>query len=180
MLHSVLRVNHAGEAGAIRIYQGQIASGRSGAHRGFLAETLAHERDHFARFGALMTARGIRPCGALPLWGLGGWLLGWMTGLLGPRAVMTCTEAIERAVHRHLEDQVAVLHRQEPEVCAVIAEIGIEELGHLEFAKANRGPQGWFERTLDGAITAATEILIFASTYGESARMARSLRKAQP
>src|ERR1700691_2161471 len=82
-IKQILRVNHAGEYGAIRIYQAQIvvARLRQRAIVAFLLETLSHEREHLAAFRELMWPRGTRPCGAVPLWGLGGAALGFVTAL---------------------------------------------------------------------------------------------------
>ena len=113
----ILRVNHAGEYGAIRIYEAQIAlRGRDQALSAFLRNTVAHEREHCRRFRALMPSRGTQPCGALPLWGLGGVALGAVTALLGPNAVLICTEAVERTVHRLLEEQLAWLGERDIEL----------------------------------------------------------------
>src|ERR1700735_1057462 len=102
----ILRVNHAGEYGAIRIYGAQLAlTGKERDTRSFLQQTLEHERQHLQRFADLMPARGAKPCGALPLWGIGGSVLGLFTVGLGRNAVLTCTEAVERCVHRHLVQQ---------------------------------------------------------------------------
>lgn len=178
-LSRILRVNHAGEAGAIRIYQAQIALARWTAPDlvGFLKETLAHEQAHMRRFRQLMPERGVRPCGALPLWGLGGLLLGGVTALFGRPGVLICTAAVERTVHRHMRDQIGWLAGRDDETRAMVAEIMAEELQHLDFAQT-RIPAGGGRagRWLDGAVAVATDLLIWLSTYGASAGMARDLR----
>jgi 3-demethoxyubiquinol 3-hydroxylase len=174
----ILRVNHAGEYGAVRIYGAQLAlTGRAADTRGFLQETLGHERKHLKRFADLMPARGTRPCGALPIWGMGGTVLGLFTVGLGRNAVLTCTEAVERSVHRHLVQQLAWLADRDPALSRAIHEIQVEELGHLAFAVESKTANGWGLKALDGLVTGATEILIWLSTYGASARMARDIRQ---
>ena len=112
----ILRVNYAGEYGAIRIYGAQIfvAKRLHPAVVPFLVETVAHERRHAAKFRELMWPRGTRPCYAIPLWGLGGTALGLLTGLLGVNAIMICTEAVERTVHAHPNAQLAWLKDRDP------------------------------------------------------------------
>ncbi|MBC6982581.1 demethoxyubiquinone hydroxylase family protein [Caulobacter sp. 17J80-11] len=176
----ILKVNHAGEYGAIRIYRAQIgvAALRCPDLRPFLIETLGHEQSHLGRFAVLMPARGARPCGALWLWGAGGTALGLVTGLLGRRAVLICTEAVERTVNRHLEDQLIFLGERDPELSTAIAEIQAQELGHLEHAVSGRGAKRAEERALDALVAAVVEVLIWLSTQGDSARMARELRRS--
>lgn len=99
----ILRVNHGGEYGAIRIYRSQIAIARWRCPEllPFLTETLAHEQTHIAQFRGLMPARASKPCRMMWLWGVGGLILGGVTALLGRQGVLICTEAVERTVHRH-------------------------------------------------------------------------------
>ena len=180
MIADILRVDHAGEYGAIRIYEAQrwAARRRTPDLMDFLTHTLGDERRHLEVFARLMRERGVTPCGALPLWGLGGGLLGLMTGLLGRTAILICTEAVERTVHRHLTDQIAWLQGRDTEVSDAIAAIGIEELEHLQTATGGAGSrrsQPW-ARALDGVVAAATETLIWLSTYGASRRLARAIR----
>ena len=163
----ILRVNHGGEYGAIRIYRAQIAAARRTSPRllSFLEETVRHEERHLAVFAALMPSRHARPCRLMGLWGLGGQVLGSVTGRLGDRAILTCTEAVERSVHRHLEQQLRWLAGRDHELAAAIREIMVEELAHLDFARRHRGPGGRF---LDHAITFATEVAIWMTTRGQS------------
>jgi ubiquinone biosynthesis monooxygenase Coq7 len=167
-----LKVDHAGEYGAIRIYGAQIALARFTCPEllPFLRETLQHEQDHLARFAALMPARGARPCGALVIWGLGGTVLGAATGLLGRRAVLVCTEAVEQAVHRHLDEQLRHVGAADPEFATVVADIQAEELGHLAYASRHRGGPGSLARLIHAAVTVVTEALIWAATLGSGRR----------
>ena len=123
----IVRVNHAGEYGAIRIYGAQIGVSE---HRypdvtPALAEMLSHEKKHCAAFFAAMPARQSRPCRVMSLWSLGGWLLGFATALMGRQAIWICTAAVEAAVHRHLDDQLAFLADRDRELYDVI--MGIRE-----------------------------------------------------
>lgn len=178
-VRSVLRVNHAGEYGAVRIYQAQRAVARFLAPDlvPFLTETLSHEVRHRDRFRQLMNARNVQPCGAQPVWGVGGYALGAITALLGRNAILSCTEAVERTVHHHLDDQLQALGQQDVEVSATIREIQSEELGHLE-AAAERLPQqgSLIAKLVYPVVAGCTALLIWLSTYGEALILARTLR----
>jgi hypothetical protein len=96
-VEQLLRVNHAGERGAISIYKGQILISQL-LHPEVvpsLGQMLSHEQKHFHTFDEILRARGLRHCHALVLWALGGWALGILTAILGQRAIWTCTAAIE-------------------------------------------------------------------------------------
>lgn len=178
-VRSILRVNYAGEYGAVRIYQAQRALARFLAPDivPFLDETLAHEIAHRDRFRRLMAPRDVRPCGAMPVWGIGGCALGLMTGLLGRTAVLVCTEAVERTVHHHLDDQLRALGNTDPEVSKAIRDIQIEELGHLEFAERRLAATSAIARVVRPVVAGSTALLIWLSTYGEALILRRILRR---
>jgi 3-demethoxyubiquinol 3-hydroxylase len=173
----ILKVNHAGEHGAIRIYRSQvtIARWRCPDVVPQLQEMLAHEVSHRDRFAEAMPPRRAKPCRMLFLWGIGGRLLGAGTALLGRNAIWACTAAVEEAVHRHLNDQLAFLSSRDQELYSLIASIKSEELSHLDHAEKNLTSRGPIVRMLRRSIDAITEVLIFMSTSGDSVRMAREL-----
>ncbi len=93
---AMLRVDHAGEVGACRIYAGQLAvMGDRSAAATVIAGMAAQEAEHRRRFDAMMIERGVRPTLLTPLWDVAGFALGAATALIGPRAAMACTVAIE-------------------------------------------------------------------------------------
>lgn len=173
----ILKVNHAGEHGAIRIYRSQIAIARWRAPDVVpqLEEMLAHEVSHRRRFAEAMPPRHAKPCRMLFLSGIGGRLLGGGTALAGRNAIWACTAAVEEAVHRHLNDQLAFLSGRDQELHALIDSIKAEELSHLDHAEKNLTSRGPIVRLLRRSIDAVTEVLIFMSTSGDSVRMAREL-----
>ena len=174
----IVRVNHAGEFGAIRIYSAQIgvvAAALSG-HRPGAGEMLAHERVHCAAFLAAMPARNSRPCRVMSLWSWGGWLLGFLTALMGRQAIWICTAAVEAAVHRHLDDQLHFLEGRDAELRDIILSIREEELAHLHHAEERITSTGRGRRALHRLISFATDAVIWLSTWGDSTRMARDLR----
>ncbi|MDX1497829.1 MAG: demethoxyubiquinone hydroxylase family protein, partial [Salinisphaeraceae bacterium] len=100
----IIRVDHAGERGAIGIYSAQLLVARV-LYKDLvtvLEEMLSHELEHYATFNRLLKARGIRHCYGLTLWALGGWGLGIITALLGRNAIWVCTNSIETTVLHHL------------------------------------------------------------------------------
>jgi len=112
------------------------------------------------------------------IWTIGGAGLGFLSALLGREAVLACTQAVERTVHRHLDEQIAWAADHDPVLAQTIRDIQVEELEHLDFAIRERRKPGfqWLER----AIETATETLIWVSTRGDSARLAAQLKAALP
>jgi 3-demethoxyubiquinol 3-hydroxylase len=176
----IVKVNHAGEYGAIRIYGAQIGV----SARRFpdvvpaLTDMLRHEKQHCAAFFAAMPARRSRPCRVMPLWSWGGWLLGFFTALMGRQAIWVCTAAVEAAVHRHLDDQLAFLAGRDRELHGIIMSIREEELSHLHHAESQIASLGAGSRLLRRLISDLTEVLIWLSTWGDSTRMMGDLRRA--
>ena len=125
----ILKVNHAGEYGAIRIYRGQALVARRIYPDvvGFLEETLAHEVRHCTLFREAMPERGARPCRAMSLWSNGGFVLGLMTSLLSRQGIWICTAAVESTVHRHLEDQLRFLRDRDERLHSLILSIQQDE-----------------------------------------------------
>lgn len=179
LVRRILRVNHAGEHGAVSIYGVQLK--HMSAHtvdiEAWLAETLEHERTHRAAFREAMQPRSAKPCRALGVWSVGGWFLGSVTAMLGRTGVMACTAAVERTVHGHLQDQIAFLRRCDADLATLVEQIQVEELSHLAYAEANLKPGSLLARSLSVVIAYATEILIAISTRGDSIRLRRTLRR---
>ena len=174
----IVRVNHAGEFGAIRIYSAQILVARRfwpGCVPS-LSEMLGHERTHCAAFRAAMPARQSRPCRVMQFWSWGGWLLGFVTALLGPQGIWVCTAAVEAAVHRHLDDQLFFLANRDRDLHGIILAIREEELAHLHHAEEQLKSPGPALNFLRSLISIATEVLIWLSTWGDSSRMTRALK----
>ncbi len=102
------RVNHAGEYGAVRIYQGQAAlfdrSNKRAARQ--VKEMAAHEQEHLAFFEEMIARENIRPTALLPVWHAAGFMLGAATALLGRQAAMACTQAVEEVIDDHYTRQL--------------------------------------------------------------------------
>lgn len=177
----ILKVNHAGEYGAIRIYRAQIWLARSLYPDivAFLEETLSHEIRHCQLFYDAMPTRNAKPRRIMALWGNGGFVLGFLTGLMGRQGVWICTAAVEAAVHRHLEDQLHFLNNRDAELQALILSIQDEELQHMHHAEDHITANGLWARLLDRVISGATDTVIWLSTWGASTRMAAELATAR-
>ena len=137
-LAEILRVDHAGELGAVHIYRGQraVLGDAPGQARisGQLAEMEAHEAEHLARFDRLLTERRVRPTAMAPVWRLAGFALGAGTALLGEKAAHACTEAVETVIEAHYAGQIAELEGREPELAAELSRFRAEELAHRDLA----------------------------------------------
>jgi len=137
-LAEILRVDHAGELGAVHIYQGQRAVLGAAKDKARIAAQLeemeGHEAVHLARFDALLNEHGVRPTVMTPLWRLAGFALGAGTALMGEKAAHACTEAVESVIEKHYADQVAELAEREPELAAELSRFRDEELAHKDLA----------------------------------------------
>ncbi len=137
-LAEILRVDHAGELGAVHIYRGQRAVlGAAPGHEriaGQLAEMEGHEAVHLARFDKLLTDHRVRPTAMTPLWRVAGFALGAGTALLGEKAAHACTEAVETVIEQHYAGQIAELEGREPELAAELSKFRDEELAHRDQA----------------------------------------------
>lgn len=173
----ILKVNHAGEYGAIRIYRAQLWAARRWYPSlvDFLEETLGHEERHCELFFAAMPDRNTRPCYVMSLWGNGGYVLGLVTAMFGAQSIWICTSAVEETVHRHLEEQLSFLRGKDDQLAELIDSIKVEELHHLEHANSKIVAETVWARILRLTITSATEILIGLSTWGDSLLMAREI-----
>lgn len=128
----ILKVDHAGEQGAICVYRAQwaIAALTAPSMREQLADFLLHEKRHRSIFGAAMMERGLSRCRSYVLCSIGGYLLGAVTALLGRKAIAATTIAIESVVLRHLAEQRDMLATVDPEAAGIIGTIVEDEQFH--------------------------------------------------
>jgi len=156
----IMKVAHAGEHGAVQIYRGQLLGARLTARdlRPTLADFAAHERAHRAIFAAELARRGRPRCTSYWLCGVGGWMLGLVTGLLGRRVIAATTVAVERTVLAHLKDyRAALAGNDEAGRAAITAILADEQAHHDALAEdANGIGASW----VDAAVTASTHAVI--------------------
>lgn len=133
----MLRVDQAGEYGATRIYAGQMAvMGTRAPLSTEIAGMAAQEADHQKRFDAMIARRRVRPTLLQPVWSAAGYALGAATALIGPKAAMACTAAIETEIERHYTQQIEELGDEDPELVEVIREFRDDEREHRDAALA--------------------------------------------
>ncbi|XP_036052814.1 5-demethoxyubiquinone hydroxylase, mitochondrial [Onychomys torridus] len=130
----IIRVDHAGEYGANRIYAGQMAVlGRSSVGP-VIQKMWDQEKDHLKKFSELMVAFRVRPTILMPLWNLAGFALGAGTALLGKEGAMACTVAVEESIAHHYNNQIRTLMEEDPEkyeeLLQVIKKFRDDELEH--------------------------------------------------
>jgi ubiquinone biosynthesis monooxygenase Coq7 len=137
-LGEILRVDHAGELGAVHIYRGQRAVLNRAPGKDRIAfqlqEMEGHEAVHLAAFDKLLTEHRVRPTVMAPLWRLAGFALGAGTALMGEKAAHACTEAVETVIEQHYADQIAELETREPALAKDLARFREEELKHRDLA----------------------------------------------
>lgn len=164
LVERMIRVDQAGEYGAKRIYEGQLAVlGRSPAAPAIRRMAEQEER-HLAAFDALMAAHRVRPTLLSPLWHVAGFALGAATALLGERAAMACTVAVEEVIDEHYGRQSKTLGTAEPELKAAIDLSRRDEREHRDIALAHGAEAAPAYPVLSAAIKAGSRLAIWLST----------------
>jgi ubiquinone biosynthesis monooxygenase Coq7 len=159
----VLKVNHAGENGAVNIYAGQILFARLTAPDmvAELTEFKSHEERHRAIFWAELKRRNRARCRSFWLCGFGGFTLGLVTGLFGRRAIAATTVAVERVVLRHLEHQLEQLNGKDEAAVEAIESIVTEERQHHDQSASHIAAGQFWPRVLSPIVSASTEAVIW-------------------
>jgi len=161
---AMLRVDHAGEYGARRIYEGQLAVlGRSAAGA-ILRKMHAQELRHLQAFDKLLVERQVRPTLLAPLWHVAGFTLGAATALMGERAAMACTVAVEEVIDEHYQGQVERLGESEPKLRETFEDFRQEEVEHRDTALAQGAEEARGYGLLTGAIKAGSRLAIWLSS----------------
>ena len=162
-IHRILRVDQAGEYGAVQIYKGQLAvlGGRKAAKP--IRAMAEAEAEHLAAFNKLLAKRKVRPTALQPLWRIAGFALGAGTALLGERAAMACTVAVEEVIEDHYTKQIAALGEDEVELKATLAKFRAEEVEHGEEARRHDAEKAPGYRVLSRAIKTGSRLAIWLS-----------------
>jgi len=173
LVERVIRVDQAGEFGAVRIYEGQLAAlrwtGRANSETSRKISGMARaEREHNATFDRLAAERRVRPTLLSPIWGLAGFALGAATALMGDKAAMACTVAIEETIDEHYASQAAALAAipgdDESELRTTVEKFREEEIAHKNEALASGAEQAPAYEALTAAIKAGSRLAIWLST----------------
>ncbi|KAK7112785.1 5-demethoxyubiquinone hydroxylase, mitochondrial-like [Littorina saxatilis] len=167
ILERIIRVDHAGEFGAHRIYEGQMAVLGNTAVGPVLKEMHEEELVHKAAFDKLMAEKRVRPTALLPLWNIAGFALGAGTALLGKEAAMACTVAVEDAIGDHYNSQIRELMEDDPEVhkdlLEMLKKFRDEELHHLETGLEHDAEKAPFYKGLTQVIKVGCQGAIWVS-----------------
>lgn len=161
----IIRVDHAGELGAINIYRAQLFVARL-IYKDIvqvLEKMLSHEMAHFNTFNDLLNKRNIRHCYALKLWAFGGAALGFITALCGRSAIWVCTNSIETTVLHHLEWQLDYLAEHDSEAHTAVLSIKADEEEHQELGQ-NNGINSPIYKPIFYIVRKSTELAIWLST----------------
>lgn len=163
----VLKVDHAGEHGAVNIYRGQLAACRfrNAELRRELDEFRRHEERHRAVFAEELQRRGAPRCRSYHLCGVGGYILGFVTGLCGRPSIAATTLAVERVVLRHLDVQLRELHDTDPEAHRAINSIIRDEQEHHDRAALETRQGIFWPRVLKPVVSASTEVVIWLGMH---------------
>jgi ubiquinone biosynthesis monooxygenase Coq7 len=159
----IIRVDQAGEYGATRIYQGQLAVLPRGRGAVAIGEMAAQEERHLAQFDRLVIERRVRPTALAPLWHIAGFALGAATALLGERAAMACTVAVEEVIDGHYARQAEALGASDSELAAAISSARADEIAHRDLALAHEATETPGYDLLSGAIKIGARVAIWLS-----------------
>jgi ubiquinone biosynthesis monooxygenase Coq7 len=160
----MIRVDHAGEYGAVRIYDGQLAVIGRGRARDEIRRMAEQEKRHLAAFDEMMRRRNVRPTALQPLWHLAGFALGAGTALLGERAAMACTVAVEEVIDEHYARQAERLGSADPALDETVRSFRADELRHRAVALEHGATEAVGYDLIAGAIKAGSRLAIWLST----------------
>mgnify|MGYP001498506663 CR=1 FL=1 len=166
-LEEIIRVDHAGERGAIKIYEGQLLALKTFKQDEFLKrkieEMKEHEKEHYEFFDKEIKKRNIKPTKLLPLWDIMGVTLGFGTAMLGEKAAMLCTASVEEVIDGHYKDQTYKLGDDEKELKEKIKKFRQDELDHKDIAYENGATKKGLFGVLDKIIKTSSRIAITIS-----------------
>lgn len=160
---AMLRVNFAGEYGAKRIYEGQLAVLNHTSSAPLLEHMKQQELGHLKAFETLVVKHHVRPTLLQPLWHIAGYALGAATALLGEKVAMACTTAVEEVIDHHYEKQLKELGDHYPELSRLIIACQQEEREHRDLALDQGAQEAPAHGLLSGAIKTASRLAIWLS-----------------
>jgi ubiquinone biosynthesis monooxygenase Coq7 len=163
-LEELIRVDHAGERGAIKIYEGQLLALKTfkqdeGLKRQ-IEEMKEHEKEHYEFFENEIKKRNIKPTKLLPLWDLLGVTLGFGTAMLGKKATMLCTASVEEVIGDHYKSQTYELCDDEKELKKNIIKFRDDELSHKDIAYDGGATKEGLYSLLDKVIKISSRVAI--------------------
>jgi 3-demethoxyubiquinol 3-hydroxylase len=167
ILEEIIRVDHAGERGAIKIYEGQLLALKTFKQdenlKKQIEEMKAHEKEHYEFFDQEIKKRNIKPTKLLPLWDLLGVTLGFGTAMIGKKAAMLCTASVEEVIDGHYKDQTYKLEDDEKELKNKINKFRDDELNHKDIAYESGATKDGLYGLLDKLIKTSSRLAIKVS-----------------
>ena len=133
----MIRVDHAGEYGAVRIYAGQLAVLKKSPKADIIRHMGDQEVRHRERFEEILPNRQVRPSILIPFWHVAGYLLGYCSAIFGERAAMACTVGVEEVIDEHYADQAKRLGPEDSDLIDTI-----EEFRHVEVERDPSAAKG--------------------------------------
>ena len=166
-IEEFIRVDHAGERGAIKIYEGQLLALNTVVKNEELKKKIekmqTHEREHCDYFEKEIKRRNIKPTKFLPLWDLLGVGLGFGSTLIGKKAAMLCTASVEEVIDKHYQNQINQLKNDEKELKSKIIKFREDELRHKDIAYEEGATKEGFYSIMDKIIKTGSKIAISIS-----------------
>ncbi|MFL2883419.1 MAG: demethoxyubiquinone hydroxylase family protein [Pelagibacteraceae bacterium] len=166
-LEEIIRVDHAGERGAIKIYEGQLLALKTFRYdetlKRQIEEMKEHEKEHYEFFENEIKKRNISKTKFLPLWDILGVTLGFGTAMLGKKATMLCTASVEEVIGDHYKNQTYKLQDDEKELKEKIIKFRDDELEHKDIAYEGGATKSGFYGLLDKVIKVSSRVAITIS-----------------
>ena len=166
-LEEIIRVDHAGERGAIKIYEGQLLALKTIKQdenlKVIIEDMKEHEKEHLEYFEKEIKKRKIKPTYLLPLWDVMGVALGFGTAMLGKKATMLCTASVEEVIEDHYQNQIEKLGNDEKDLKAKIEKFRNDEIDHKNTAYETGATNKGFYYLMDKIIKTSSKIAITIS-----------------
>ena len=166
-IEEFIRVDHAGERGAIKIYDGQLLAlntiVKNDELKKKIEEMRVHEKEHCDYFEKEIKRRNIKPTKFLPLWDLLGVGLGFGSTLIGKKATMLCTASVEEVIDEHYQNQIDYLKNDEKELKSKIIKFRDDEIHHKDIAYEEGATKEGFYSIMDKIIKTGSKIAISIS-----------------
>jgi ubiquinone biosynthesis monooxygenase Coq7 len=163
LVDRVIRVDQAGEFGAKQIYNGQLAILTGTASEAPVREMLEQEHEHLEAFDKLVVERRVRPTALTPVWRIAGFALGAGTALMGEKAAMACTVAVEEVIEEHYQRQCDALGDEEPKLREMIGKFQADESSHRQVGLAHDAEKTPGYRLLRRGIRTGTRVAVWLS-----------------
>ena len=167
ILEEIIRVDHAGERGAIKIYEAQLLALKTIKQdetlKNIIEEMKDHEKEHLEFFEKEIQKRNMKPTYLLPLWDLMGISLGFGTALLGKKAAMLCTASVEEVIEKHYENQLSKIGDDEKNLKIKIEKFKGDEVNHKNIAYESGATKNGLYSIMDKIIRTGSKIAITIS-----------------